>query len=99
MFGIFEILKIKILKNLFVFLNMETNGSENFKMLLLLQIATKSFQTCPEFSSQWSSQNNTGDSWNIEFPIFNDFFFRNLKFTVVACGEIKNFHYLENEWP
>ncbi len=36
----------------FVFVNMGPNGSENFKTLLLLQIAPQSFQTCPEFSSQ-----------------------------------------------
>ncbi len=32
-------------------------GSENFKTLLL-QIAAETFQTFPEFSSQWSSQND-----------------------------------------
>ena len=53
-FGIFDILKIKIL------MNMGPNGSANFKTLLL-QIAAKSFETCPEFSSQWSSQNNFWD--------------------------------------
>ncbi len=31
-------------------------GSENIKTLPLLQIAAESFQTFPEFSSQWSSQ-------------------------------------------
>ncbi len=28
---------------------MRPNGSENFKLLLLLQMAAKSFETCPEF--------------------------------------------------
>ncbi len=32
-------------------------GSGNFKILLLLQITAKSFQTSPEFSFQWFSQN------------------------------------------
>ncbi len=31
-------------------------GSNNFKTLLLLQIAAESFQTFPEISSEWSSQ-------------------------------------------
>ncbi len=76
---------------------MGPNGSENFKTLLLLQIATKSFETCPEFSFQWSSQNYIWDFWNFEFPIFNNFFLKNSKFTIVAYGEIKNLNYLENE--
>ena len=42
---------------IFFFVNMGRYGSENFKTLLLLQIAAESFQTTPEFSSQWSSQN------------------------------------------
>ncbi len=33
------------------FINMGPYGSENFKTLLLLQIAAESFQTFPEFSS------------------------------------------------
>ena len=53
---------------------MGSYGSENFKMLLLLQIATESFQTCPEFFSQWFSQNYIRDFWKFDFPIFNDFF-------------------------
>ncbi len=32
-------------------------GSENFKMLLVLQIAAEKFQSFPEFSFQWFSQN------------------------------------------
>ncbi len=36
-------------------------GSEHFKMLLLLEITAKHFQTCPEFSSHWSSQKYVGD--------------------------------------
>ncbi len=49
--------------------------SENFKTLLLLQITAKSFQTCPEFSSQWSSQNYVGIFETLSFRIFNDFCF------------------------
>ncbi len=45
----------------FVFVNMGPYGRENFKTLLLLQIAAESFQTLPEFSSQWSSQNYVWD--------------------------------------
>ncbi len=40
---------------------MGPNGSENVKTILLLQIAAKSFETFPEFSSQWSSQNYVWD--------------------------------------
>ena len=71
--------------------------SENFKTLLLLQIKAKSFQTCPEFSSQWSSQ-NIYDFWNFEFSIFNDFFLQNFKFTIAAYGRNKkNLNCLEKE--
>ena len=60
----------------FVFINLQPYGSENFKTLLLLQIADKNFQTCPEVSSEWSSQHYVWDFWQFEFPIFNDFVFR-----------------------
>ncbi len=62
----------------------------------LLQIASKSFETFPEFFSEWSSQNSLGDFWNFESLSFNDFFFQNFKFTIVAYGGIKNLSYLEN---
>ncbi len=39
------------LRIFFVFVNMGPYGSENFKTLLLLQIAAESSQTFPEFSS------------------------------------------------
>ena len=48
-FGLFEILKIDILTIFFVLVNMGSYGSENFKMLLLLQIAAsigRSFANC-----------------------------------------------------
>ncbi len=55
-FGIFEILKIEIIMIFFfVFVNMRPKGSENFKMLPLLQIAGRTFQNGAEFSSQWPS--------------------------------------------
>ncbi len=72
---------------------MGPNGSENFKTPPLLQIAAKSFETCPEFSSL-CSQKYVGHFWNFEFPIFSDFF-ENFKFTIVAYGEIKYVSYLE----
>ncbi len=67
--------KFPFLMNIFRFCYMGLYGSENFnsKTLLLLQIAAESFQTFPEFSSQWSSQNRFWDFWNFEFPIFNNF--------------------------
>ncbi len=46
----------------FVFVNMGPYGSKNFKTQLLLQIEDKSLETCPEFSSQRSTQNNVGDN-------------------------------------
>ncbi len=39
---------------------MGLNGSEKLKTLLLLQIAAKRFETCPELSSQWFSQRGGG---------------------------------------
>ena len=74
--------------------------SENFKTLLLLQITAKSFQASPEFSSHYpGSPHKTafGIFEIFKFPIFNDFFFENFKFTIVAYGEIKNLNYLKNE--
>ncbi len=53
---------------------MEPYGSENFKTLLLLQITVKSFQTIPEFFPNGPHKNAILDFWNLEFPIFNDFF-------------------------
>ncbi len=53
LFWIFEILSFWFL---FVFVNMGSYGSQNFKTLLLPQITFESFQTFSEFSSQWSWQ-------------------------------------------
>ncbi len=52
---------LNFLRIFFVFVNMGPYGSQNFKTLLLLQIAAESFQTFPEFSSEWSSQNYVWD--------------------------------------
>ena len=57
----------------FMFANMVPYGSENFNTLLLLQIAAESFQTFPEFSSQWSSQNYVWDVLNVENWILTNF--------------------------
>ena len=66
---------------------MGPNSSENFKMILLLQIAAKSFQTCPESSFQLpSSQKYIRDFWNFEFPILN-IVFENFKLTIIAYGK------------
>ncbi len=40
---------------------MGPNVNENLQTALLLQMAVESFQTCPEFSFQWSSQNYIWD--------------------------------------
>ncbi len=66
-------------------------------MLLLLQTTTKGFQTCPEFTSQWSSQNNFANFRNLRFRLLMIFFPQNFKFTVVGYDEIQNFHYVEKE--
>ena len=49
-------------------------GSENFKTLLL-QITAESFQTFPEFSSQWSSQDYVWVFEILKIEIFYDFLF------------------------
>ncbi len=60
-FVIFEMSKFDILTFFLFFVNMGRSGSENFKIVLLVQMVAKRFQTFPEFSSQWSSQNYFGD--------------------------------------
>ncbi len=49
--------------------NMGPHRSENFKTLLFLHIAAESWQTFPEFSSQWSSQKYISDFWNLKIEI------------------------------
>ncbi len=61
---------------IFIFVNMGPYGVKIFKMTLLLQIRAQGFQSFPEFSSQWPSQNHFWDFWNVENWNFNDFFFR-----------------------
>ncbi len=68
---------------------MGSHGSKIFKTLLLPQITLEYFETS-ELSSQKTSQKYCFGFWNFEFPIFNDFFFENFKFTIVAYREIKN---------
>ena len=72
-------------------------GSENFKVLLLLQIAGKSFQTFPEFSPNGSHKTLFGIFGILSHQFVMIFFFENFEFTIVAYGEIKNLNYLENE--
>ncbi len=67
---------------------MGPNVSENFKTLLLLQIAAKSFETCPEYSSQWSSQNYLLGIFEILSLRFLMIFFR--KFQIHNCSLWRN---------
>ena len=73
-FGIFENLKIEILTNFINFRLHGTQWRENVKALLLLQIAAKSFQTCPEFSGQLFSQNCVEDFEILSFRFLTFFF-------------------------
>ena len=75
---------------------MGPNGSENVKMLLLLQIAAKVSSLSQIFLPLVLIKLRWG-IWNFEFSIFNDFFLENFKFTTVACGEIKTRHLSENQ--
>ncbi len=78
---------------------MGLNASADFKTPLLLQITAKRFQTCPEFSSQLSSQTT------FRFLIFlvSDLAFFSLMETfcslMVSYGETPNLNYLENTRP
>ncbi len=70
-FGFLKTLKVEILTTFsLVFVNMGPYASEQYKTLLL-QIADKSFQTSPEFSSHRCSQNYV----RIFFLFFIFFFF------------------------
>ncbi len=62
------------LRIFFVFVNMGPYGSENFKMLLLLQIAAKSFETCPEFSPNGPHKNWFGIFEILSFRFLMIFF-------------------------
>ena len=89
-----------------VFVNKETYGSKNFKTLCLLQIAAESFQTVPEFSSQWSSQNYVWDFWNFENWEFNECFSFSLTWDPMGVKISKRYPfyfaspslYLEKRW-
>ena len=75
LFWIFETFSIFFKIFFFVFVNIGPYGRQNFKTLLLLQKAARSFQTFPEVSSQRFSQNYIWDFWNFGNWNFNDFFF------------------------
>ncbi len=98
MFGLFEILKIEIVTIFFsFFINMGPNGSKIFKTLLLLQTEAKSFQTCPEFSSNGPRKSALGIFEILSFGFLQ--FFRKLQ--IHYCALQKNpkpQFYLENEW-
>ena len=61
------------LRIFFIFVNMGSYWSKNFKTLLL-QITAESFQTSPEFSSQWSSQDYVWDFESLKIEILMNFF-------------------------
>ncbi len=73
--GLLEISGSRFIEEFFfVFVNMGPYGSENFQTLLLLQIAAENFQTFPECSSQWSSQNYVWDFEILKIEILMIFF-------------------------
>ncbi len=72
----------------FRFANMGSNGSEIFKTLLLLQIAAKSLKLVLNFPPNGPHKNRSG-IFEILSCWFLKIFFENLKFIIVAYGEIK----------
>ncbi len=65
----------KILRNFWVFVNMGPYGSQNFKTLLLPQIAFESFQTFfLNFRLSSRHKSTVLDFWKLEFVILYDFF-------------------------
>ncbi len=91
--GSFEILKIEILMIFFSFsltwdpkFQNATPPSNQFWILSNFFL---------NFLLSGPHKSTVLDWWNLEFPIFNEFF----KFTIVPYGETKNLNYLENEWP
>ena len=58
------------LRIFFVIVNMGVKISKHYS----LQIPAKVFQTCPEFSSQWSLQNYIGDFLILNFRFLTNFF-------------------------
>ncbi len=78
----------------FVFFHMGPYGSQNFNKSNksnFLQITNETFQSFPEFSSQWSSQNYGWDIEILEIEILIFFFF----FVNMALWEPK----LQNATP
>ena len=95
-FGIFKILINEIFTIFFPFsLRWDPMGVKMSHPLelLLLQITAKSFQTSPEFSSQWSSQNYVWDFWNFENWNFNDFFSFSLTWDPMGAKISKRYSY------
>ena len=62
-FGIFEMLKIEIFRNFIHFRWHGTQWKWKFQNSVPPTNRNQKFQTCPAFSSQWSSQNYVGDFW------------------------------------
>ncbi len=96
-FWIFEKRNSIFLRIFFVFVNMGPYGGKNFKTILLLQIAADSFQTFPEFSSQWSSQNTLGIFWNFENWKFNEFYSFSLTWDAMGAKITKRFSSYKSE--
>ena len=76
-------------------LNTGPYGSENFKTLLLFKSLLNYSKLLLNFLLSGPHKRTILDFWNLEFPIFNEFF----KFTIVPYLETKNLNYLENERP
>ncbi len=76
--GCLNFWKLKFYQILFVFVNMGPNGSENFKTLLLLQIAAESFQIFLNFLANGHNKTMFGifEIWNFRFLTI---FFRKLQ--------------------
>ncbi len=51
----------------FFFFHLGPMGMKISKCYTLLPITTEDVQVCPEFSSQWSSENYVWDIWNFEY--------------------------------
>ena len=63
--------------------------------MLLLQIAAKSFQTCPEFSSQWTSPTALRIFENWSF-LFLAIFLENFKFSINPLWENQKISFIWN---
>ncbi len=79
---------------------MGPNGSKNFKSYRYssYKLQPKVLKLVLNFPPNGPHKSTFGIFLNFEFLIFNEFFFENIKFTLVAYGEIKKLNYIENEW-